>query len=590
MIPKSSQSPSTIADQARSYSSRNSILSCFQGVSDYFIAILWILPARTNEKTKHSLLCQLQTNQSLVGHPFHLDRNHCCEVLIILCPNFKPVSVAASSVPNTVNATVFASLTGYGRTFVNTTTNLCNIAAGILCPLPAYNFNGTAQYFLPENYLSQVPNIAYTVPNLEANLRVQLIDEQTGTEAACLDVTLSNGLTTEHAYVSWAVGAVVILTFLTALIHPLYPIGPSWYGWDYRLFGLVGWLQHIAATGMISVAYPKAFAAFTRNFAWVFGLIYIQPIQESLTSTALKTGGATSIDTNAIQVTQSSSAFADALNAALAGIKASAAGSNNGILTITQNGRYYNITSGLAPYVDQRSIEVPTAFAVSFVVFLLLAAIMIALVGMASLLFIFLPAFAHRRNESTQKNTNFKLFSSYCQLNAFRWFFVALFPLWTLAIFQFRYSNVSGWAMTVIASVIFAVTIISLFGILAYVFLSARRHADGVDGLYEDKSNRIKFLPLVQPFKTKRSWFGVIIVTALFLRAVFIGALQSHGLGQIIALLVVEGIFLLFTIILRPYDSKGNNVLECFLTIMRMVTFGLLIVFTVEVTIDGIIA
>jgi hypothetical protein len=177
-------------------------------------------------------------------------------------------NVVANSVQNAVNADVSFAIDAYGLSPIEYNLDLCSVANGVLCPLPAYSFNGQASYFIPPNYISQIPSIAYSIPDLEASATVRIVDTSTDQEVACLTVFLSNGKTTRHAYVSWIVGAFIILATLVALIHPYYPLAKSRSAPDYRLLGMVNWAQFMALTGMISVHYPQALVSFAQNFAW----------------------------------------------------------------------------------------------------------------------------------------------------------------------------------------------------------------------------------------------------------------------------------------------------------------------------------
>lgn len=65
---------------------------------------------------------------------------------------------------------------------------------------------GYGTYPIPAQYTDDIPGLAYTVPNLEAYARVQLLRQETGEVAACLQATLSNGKTTKHKAVAIASG------------------------------------------------------------------------------------------------------------------------------------------------------------------------------------------------------------------------------------------------------------------------------------------------------------------------------------------------------------------------------------------------
>ena len=68
---------------------------------------------------------------------------------------------------------------------------------------------------------------------------------------------------------------------------------------------------------MISVEYPAAFQAFTRNFSWVFGLIYIQPVEDNVLRKALSSGGLNEPKEDAISLTNAINALTNGISNAV---------------------------------------------------------------------------------------------------------------------------------------------------------------------------------------------------------------------------------------------------------------------------------
>ena len=100
-------------------------------------------------------------------------------------------------------------------------------------------------------------------------MRLQIRDTATDTEAACILVHLSNGLTTRHAYVSYGTGIVVGVAFLLCLIHSFYPMSSRWSDPDYRFFNLVFWLQHMVMSGMFSLSKCTSYLRRTSCSFWM---------------------------------------------------------------------------------------------------------------------------------------------------------------------------------------------------------------------------------------------------------------------------------------------------------------------------------
>lgn len=79
--------------------------------------------------------------------------------------------IRAASVEANLDASLNFELQAYGLHIVNTTIDLCSLVAGLLCPLPQYDFVGSATIPLSQAIGGDInlPGIAYWIPNLDAS-------------------------------------------------------------------------------------------------------------------------------------------------------------------------------------------------------------------------------------------------------------------------------------------------------------------------------------------------------------------------------------------------------------------------------------
>ncbi|GAA5824585.1 hypothetical protein JCM11251_000485 [Rhodosporidiobolus azoricus] len=230
---------------------------------------------------------------------------------------FISFDISAASVEANLNPILNFELIAYGINAVNTSINLCDLLGGVLCPLPQYDFVGSATIPLPSIVAGKVniPGIGYVIPDLEATAYVRLLRTEDNSEAACLRVDLSNGKTTRWASVSWGLGGLAMGTALLSalwflvgtLVWPSVTLAPSplansasslspalWASLGRRkerLFLLMSLLQFVATTGLLSLQYPIIYQAFTGNFDWSMGLIRINPVQTTIDQLRNGTGG-----------------------------------------------------------------------------------------------------------------------------------------------------------------------------------------------------------------------------------------------------------------------------------------------------------
>lgn len=71
---------------------------------------------------------------------------------------------------STTDAILNLELVAYGINAVNATLNLCDLLSGVLCPLPQYDFVGSATIPLPKSVTDSIdiPGIGFLIPDLEA--------------------------------------------------------------------------------------------------------------------------------------------------------------------------------------------------------------------------------------------------------------------------------------------------------------------------------------------------------------------------------------------------------------------------------------
>jgi len=191
-----------------------------------------------------------------------------------------------------VNVSANLFLNVYGMHPVNITLNICEFFNGGLCPLPLYVFNGSETLNLPSSIKvsSEIPRIAYKIPDLEAFAQLTLTEVGTGQLKACIQSTLSNGWSTHQPGVSWSIGGLAFVALFSAAWQSFLPdsIAP------FRLLDLLGLYQTIASSGFFDLNYPVIYRAFTLNFSWAMGMFSQSPtssMQNSVTNMRHLTGG-----------------------------------------------------------------------------------------------------------------------------------------------------------------------------------------------------------------------------------------------------------------------------------------------------------
>jgi len=117
--------------------------------------------------------------------------------------------IATSSIEG--NVVFDVAILAYGYEITRLTVDPCKSELQGLCPMRAGKMDWPMNFPLPGDAANNIPGIAYTMPDLDAVVRVfvnRTSGPQAGTRVACLEANISNGKTGAlegHAQSPWIV-------------------------------------------------------------------------------------------------------------------------------------------------------------------------------------------------------------------------------------------------------------------------------------------------------------------------------------------------------------------------------------------------
>ena len=308
----------------------------------------------------------------------------------------------------------------YGMHPVNITVDLCSILGGALCPLPMYNFTGSASLPLPSSIdaVNKIPRVAFKIPDLEGYAQLLLTEVGTGDVKACIQTTLSNGWSTRQLAVAWVTGGIALAILLTAICLPFASDG----AFLSRILDLLHLCQFIATTSFLGLNYPSLYRAYTLNFAWSIGLFSPFPtLQHSIDRMRRLTHGnlAYSTSTAAVGfVNRKLSPYNDDASGAtvLSPVPArfidvsrshlfSRAADATGVQTVTPTSQNI-LQAGIPIYVNSINIPTANAFMTLFLCVLLLIACGLAAFAIAHTLFSLIKRLDREKPNRKLQTTN----------------------------------------------------------------------------------------------------------------------------------------------------------------------------------------
>ena len=505
------------------------------------------------------------------------------------------------------------TVTAYGIQVYQNTFDPCNPSTKVdqLCPckltvasrslrspadnlaVPAGSFSATGSQTVPSSFANQIPSIAYTVPDLDGDAKMELTAKNGGQVVACVQSSVQNGKSVEVPAVSYVAAGIAAAALALSSLGAVSAAGHPGSSTPSPNFGeVVGWFQGMAMNGMLSVQYPGIYRSFTKNFAFSTGLIPWVGMQNSIDNFRKATGGNLT-DDNYSYLKNTTLTYPDGSSSDPTGnvakrgwelvvraIDTSVNGTLTGSSAGSGSGKQSHLVQGIQGFVEQ--LTIPQAN--TFMTVLLIFAIVVAAIVVSILLFkVILEAWA--------------LFASFPKkLTTFRkdyWMIMArtiiqlillLYGVWVLyCVFQFTHGD--SWAAKLLAGITLSV----FTGILAYyavrIWMISKRFQklQGDNGaLYEDKELWKRYKLFYAEYKRGYWWLFMPAIVYMFAKGCVLAAGDGHGLVQTAGQLIIESIMLILLLWSRPYTLKSGNWINIIIQTVRVLSVVCILVFVEE--------
>jgi len=382
---------------------------------------------------------------------------------------------------------------------------------------------------ISEADVSNIPTIAYSIPDFEGEAILRIFANSTQEEIGCYSAVITNGATfAQPAIVGSILGVFTAVAVVASLVTTIYgdsvPVMRKHYAHSMSVFVVFAVFQHIFYTGALSMNWPSVLVAFWSNYAWAGGMIYSEQMQNSINQfIGSNKGNVSAVGAAGVGVQnsdlgggydihkiygrslkgvaedgilQSGKLFRRAFESRLA---------RRQLADASQGFTYYGKPvkpglplpgnySGLAGTLGQEDIPVSNAFMTGFLWFL----IMLAIAGgaVAALKWI-LEGLSTTKLIKQDRLAYFRThWVGYSILALLRTFFIGFFMMTLLTVFQFTYQGGAG-AMA-IAATVFCIFFIGMFGAVAYAYYykyKSGNYALQNDQLLLERRRVLKIIP-----------------------------------------------------------------------------------------------
>ncbi|KAL5361406.1 hypothetical protein BJX96DRAFT_84519 [Aspergillus floccosus] len=455
-------------------------------------------------------------------------------------------------------------LDAYGYTALRKELDPCKMNLPGLCPMNTGPIDvPKAQIEIPQDVVNSIPGIAYTVPDLDASVRIYINSTETHETITCVEATLSNGKTVYQKGVGWTTAIISGLGLAASAITSGLGHSNTAAHVAANALSLFSFMQSQAMFGMISVHMPPIVQSWTQNFAWSMGIIHIGFLETICTWYLRATGGTPSttlqkLSTTSVEVLKRRKRSLDTASGLLKrasdhlfrrdGAESETANTN----TIVVRG----ITRiGFRAGVEETNIFLTGL--IFFVVFVALVMLLVALFkGVCELL----------AKKGKMKSDKFQDFRNGWKIVArgilFRLTLIGFPQMCVLCLWEFTQHDS---AAEVVLAVIMLLSILAALGWAACkVVMLAKRsvtmHKNPAYILYSDPSCLNKWGFLYVQYRATAYYFVIPVLAYILVKGMFIGLSQPAPVVQTVALVIIEAAMLIGASVMRPWMDKKTNI------------------------------
>ncbi|KAF2731985.1 TRP-domain-containing protein [Polyplosphaeria fusca] len=462
-----------------------------------------------------------------------------------------------SSISGNVNAEL--ELLVYGYSAMKSSLNPCdNEDLKGMCPMNAGNLNIKSNLDITPDVMSKIPGIAYTIPDLDATVRIKITDSKTKEQLACVEAELSNGHSVDQKAVAWVTAVIAGLGLVASAITSGLGHTNTAAHVAANAMSLFGYFQAQALFGMCAVPLPPIVAAWTQNFQWSMGIIRVGFLQRMATWYQRATGGTpttflSQLSTTSIEV-QKIKRGLDATTRMLGRLLSR---SNADSTNIQHQNRI--IFHGIKRVGFRAHIETTNIFFTGYVFFLIF--VLVTIVCVVAFKFI-CEGLVKAGKMKSDKFVDFRNgWKTVLRGIMFRVILIGFPQMVVLCFWELTQRDSAG---EVVLAIFTLVTMIGILGwasskVIRIAQRSITMHKNPAYILYSDPVALNKWGFLYVQFKAASYYFIVPILGYVLIKGMFVGLAQGNGTVQAVALLLIEAGLLIGVSVLRPYMDKKTN-------------------------------
>lgn len=459
------------------------------------------------------------------------------------------------------NFTLVVEVAAYGYVILKTSIDPCATTELLgLCTMQPGPMPFTTPFTVGEDVVKHIPFIAYTVPDLDATVKINFESKATpGVSAACVEAQLSNGKTVDQNGVSWGTAGVAGLALvISAVIAGLGHSNTAAHIAAYAL-SLFSYFQAIAIVGLSAVPLPPIVQSWTQNFQWTMGIIGVDFMQTIASWYQKSTGGTpatilNSLTTTSVHVMRRSLMVAAEANS-IGGSVLKRATNQNVADPVT--GTY--TVKGIDRVAFRAGMEATNLFLTGLMFFcFFLAATTIGVVAFKGFCELAVKSKWMKSEKFEDFRNGWKIVLKGIM---YRMILIGYPQMTILCLWEF--TKVDSPAEVTLAVIFFFGMTASLGWAASKVVMIGRRssamHKNPAYMLYSDPTSLNRWGFLYIQFRASAYYYIIPTLIYILIKGMFVALGQRNGVAQAIGLLIIEAGVLVAASVLKPWMDKSTN-------------------------------
>lgn len=480
------------------------------------------------------------------------------------------------------NVTAHVQVYAYGFVIIEKDIDMCTLGWKQFCPVYPGSLQIESIEYVSEKYVKQLPGITYTVPDIDAVVKVVVKDKTTKEVLSCLQSSFTNGKTVSQTGIKWATAVIAGLGLLIAAVLSTFGNSNAALHISANAVSLFLYFQSVVVVSMQHVErVPPIASAWSENLAWSMGLIRVEFMQKIFRWYVQSTGGTPTLyfvgTTKQILVQRALSYLSNLHDFVQNDYRVNLDRRSSTTLSSNEN---LIVLRGIKRIGYNSHIE-PTSIVVTgftfFVLFGFLLAVFIIFVRLAVVLLVRFKKI--NPNRLSHFRSSFGLIMKGSLL---RYLYIGFTQLIILSLWEFTERD--SPAVIVLAVIL----LLTALGVLGYAFwsthkygnLSLEKHSNPAALLYGDSKILHKFGFCYTMYHAQVYWFGVVLLAYTFCKGVFIALCQGSGKASTLVLFLLDLAYTIFLFIKKPYMNKSTNVLHFCTAIVTTINSFLFVFFS----------